>query len=213
MSAADIVSIYAIAAIWAMMMLNVALSIGGYIYIYRCNKTDGSIPPPDGKYPMVSVLVPAHNEALVLKRTVQALLNFDYPKDRYEIIVVNDNSSDNTEEIMADLAASHPESRLMCISTDKVVGGTGKSNALNIGFSVAKGTVIAIYDADNTPEPKALRLLVENLMTDDKLGAVIGKFRTRNRNASILSCNRRTDKYHRNTKPRYIRRACRSLLP
>ena len=47
--------------------------------------------------------------------------------------------------------------------------------------------MIAIYDADNTPEPKALRLLVENLMADDKLGAVIGKFRTRNRNASMLS--------------------------
>lgn len=186
MSAADIISIYAIAAIWAMMLLNVALSVGGFIYIYRCNQTDGHV-PIQGEYPMVSVLVPAHNEALVLNRTVQALLNFDYPKDRYEIIVINDNSSDNTEEIMEKLAREHPENRLMCISTDKVVGGTGKSNALNIGFSVAKGTVIAIYDADNTPEPKALRLLVENLMADDKLGAVIGKFRTRNRNASILS--------------------------
>ena len=70
MSAADIISIYAIAAIWAMMLLNVALSIGGDIYIYRCNKTDGSIPPSNGEYPMVSVLVPAHNEALVLQRTV-----------------------------------------------------------------------------------------------------------------------------------------------
>lgn len=68
-----------------------------------------------------------------------------------------------------------------------MVGGTGKSNALNIGYSIAKGSVIAIYDADNTPEKPALRLLVENLMADEKLGAVIGKFRTRNRNASILS--------------------------
>ncbi len=187
MSAAEIVSIYAIAAIWAMMILNVVLSVGGFIYIYRCNRTDGSKPIPGGEYPMVSVLVPAHNEALVLKRTVRALLNFDYPKDRYEIIVINDNSTDNTEELMAEIAASAPDNRLICISTDKAVGGTGKSNALNIGFSVAKGTVIAIYDADNTPEPKALRLLVENLLSDDKLGAVIGKFRTRNRNASILS--------------------------
>ena len=188
MSFADIVSIYAIAAIWGMMLLNVALSIGGFIYIYRCNRTDGSLPLPDGQeYPMVSVLVPAHNEALVLKRTVQSLLNFDYPRNRFEIIVINDNSTDETENILAGLAARYPESRLMCISTDKVVGGTGKSNALNIGFSVASGSVIAIYDADNTPEPKALRLLVENLMADDKLGAVIGKFRTRNRNASMLS--------------------------
>ncbi len=186
MSASEIISIYAIAAIWAMMLLNVALSIGGYIYIYRCNQRDASI-PIQGEYPMVSILVPAHNEGLVIKHTLQALLNFDYPRDRYEIIVVNDNSTDNTEEIFSELAAAHPQNRMICISTDKAVGGTGKSRALNIGFSVAKGSVIAIYDADNTPEPKALRLLVENLMADDKIGAVIGKFRTRNRNASILS--------------------------
>ena len=186
MSAADIISIYAIIAIWAMMLLNVVLSIGGYIYIYRSNQTGGSI-PIEGEYPLVSVLVPAHNEALVLKRTVKALVGFDYPKDRYEIIVINDNSSDNTEEIMAELAATYPDHRIICISTDSVVGGSGKSNALNIGFSVAKGSVIAIYDADNTPEAPALRYLVENLMADEKAGAVIGKFRTRNRNATILS--------------------------
>lgn len=187
MSASEIISIYAIAAIWFMMMLNVMLSIGGYIYIYRCNQSDGHIPLEHDEYPMVSVLVPAHNEALVLQRTVRSLLNFDYPKDKFEIIVINDNSSDDTEDILSDLAAEFPENRLMCVSTDKVVGGTGKSNALNIGFSVAAGSMIAIYDADNTPEPKALRLLVENLVADPKAGAVIGKFRTRNRNASILS--------------------------
>ena len=187
MSAADILSIYAIVAIWSMMILNVILSIGGYIYIYRCNKTDGHIPMAPEAYPMVSILVPAHNEALVLERTVKALLNFDYPEDKYEVIVINDNSTDNTVEIMSRIASAYPSKRLICISTDNVVGGTGKSNALNIGFSVAKGNVIAIYDADNTPEKGALRLLVENLMADDKLGAVIGKFRTRNRNASLLS--------------------------
>ncbi len=76
---------------------------------------------------------------------------------------------------------------LIVINTDNIMGGKGKSNALNIALSVAKGTVIAIYDADNTPAPDALRILVENLMKDDKLGAVIGKFRTRNRNASLLT--------------------------
>ena len=187
MTAAEIISIYAIAAIWFMMLLNVVLSIGGFIYIYRCNQSDGHIPLADDEYPMVSVLVPAHNEGLVVQRTVRSLLNFDYPDEKYEIIVINDNSSDDTESIIADLAAEFPQNRLMCISTDKVVGGTGKSNALNIGFSAAKGSVIAIYDADNTPEPGALRLLVENLVADPKAGAVIGKFRTRNRNASILS--------------------------
>ena len=153
----------------------------------QCNRTDGCILLKDGKYPMVSILVPAHNEALVLQRTVTALLEFDYPKDRYEIIVINDNSTDNTVAIMSDMAQKHSDQRLICISTDAVVGGRGKSNALNIGFSIASGSVIAIYDADNTPEKKALRILVENLISDEHLGAVIGKFKTRNRNASILS--------------------------
>ena len=186
-SAADLISLYAIIAIWAIMALNVALSIGGVAYMLQCNRTDGCILLKDGKYPMVSILVPAHNEALVLQRTVTALLEFDYPKDRYEIIVINDNSTDNTVAIMSDMAQKHSDQRLICISTDAVVGGRGKSNALNIGFSIASGSVIAIYDADNTPEKKALRILVENLISDEHLGAVIGKFKTRNRNASILS--------------------------
>ncbi len=70
MSAAEIIALYSIAAIWFMMILNVILSIGGFIYIYRCNKSDGSVPMEKDDYPVVSILVQAHNEALVLKRTV-----------------------------------------------------------------------------------------------------------------------------------------------
>lgn len=185
MTVIDIVSLYAIISIWLLMILNVILSIGGFIYYMKVEKTDGRIPLK--QYPMVSILVPAHNESLVIVRTVRALMNFTYPKDRYEIIVINDNSSDDTTEKLEEIQREFPDRKLIVISTGPEVGGTGKSNALNIGFSVSTGEVIAIYDADNTPEPNALIILVENLMADDKLGAVIGKFRTRNRNASILS--------------------------
>lgn len=185
MSFVDALSLYAIISIWLLMIINVILSIGGFIYYMKVGKTDGRIPLKE--YPMVSILVPAHNESLVITRTVRALLNFHYPKDRFEVIVINDNSSDDTAEKLEEIQKEIPEGRLIVISTGKEVGGTGKSNALNIGFSLAKGDVIAIYDADNTPEPEALIILVENLMADDKIGAVIGKFRTRNRNASILS--------------------------
>lgn len=185
MSLTDYLSLYAIIAIWGLMFLNIFLSIGGFIYMVRVNKTDGRIPLRE--YPMVSIMVPAHNEGIVIRRTVEALLNFDYPKDRYEIIVINDNSTDNSAEILKQIQDENPDRNLIAISTDNVVGGKGKSNALNIALSVAQGSVIAIYDADNTPAPNALIILVENLMANDKLGAVIGKFRTRNRNASILT--------------------------
>lgn len=185
MSLIDALSLYAIISIWLLMIMNAILSIGGFIYYMKVEKKGRGAPLEE--YPTVSILVPAHNEALVIVRTVRALLNMEYPKDRYEVIVINDNSSDDTAEKLEELQGEFPDRKLIVISTGPEVGGKGKSNALNIGFSVSTGEVIAIYDADNTPESDALAILVENLMEDDKIGAVIGKFRTRNRNASLLS--------------------------
>lgn len=185
MTVVDGIALYAIVAIWVLMIINIVLSIGGFIYYMNVYKDNGHIPLRE--YPMVTIMVPAHNESIVIRRTVQALLKFDYPQDKYEIIVINDNSSDDSAEVLANIQKENPARMLTIINTDSVTGGKGKSNALNIGFQQAKGSVISIYDADNTPQPDALRLLVENLMADEKLGAVIGKFRTRNRNASILT--------------------------
>lgn len=185
MTFVDALSLYAIISIWLLMIMNAVLSIGGFIYYMKVEKK-GRGKPLD-EYPTVSIMVPAHNESLVIVRTVRALLNMEYPKDRYEIIVINDNSTDDSAEKLEELQREFPDRRLIVISTGPEVGGKGKSNALNIGFSVSTGEVIAIYDADNTPESDALAILVENLMEDDKIGAVIGKFRTRNRNASLLS--------------------------
>lgn len=185
MTLIDAVSLYAIISIWLLMIMNAVLSVGGFVYYMQVDKKGRGKPLQE--YPMVSILVPAHDEAVVITRTVRALLGLEYPKDRYEIIVINDNSTDDTAEKLEQVQAEFPDRKLIVISTGPEIGGKGKSNALNIGFSVSTGDVIAIYDADNTPQPDALAILVETLMEDDKLGAVIGKFRTRNRNASLLS--------------------------
>lgn len=185
MSLVDVLALYSIFAIWGLMFVNIFLSIGGFIYILRINRTDGRIPLKE--YPMVTIMVPAHNEAIVIKKTMEALLKFDYPRDKYEIIVINDNSTDNSAEVLKEIQMSNPEHKIVVINTDNIVGGKGKSNALNIALSIAEGSVIAVYDADNTPERQALKILVENLMADEKLGAVIGKFRTRNKYASLLT--------------------------
>lgn len=185
MTLVDVLALYSIFAIWGLMFVNIFLSIGGFIYILRINRTDGRIPLKE--YPMVTIMVPAHNEAIVIKKTMEALLKFDYPRDKYEIIVINDNSSDNSAEVLKEIQMSNPNHKIVVINTDNIVGGKGKSNALNIALSIAVGSVIAVYDADNTPEKQALKILVENLMADEKLGAVIGKFRTRNKYASLLT--------------------------
>lgn len=185
MSFVDVLALYSIFAIWGLLFINIVLSIGGFFYIMRMNRTNGHI--AISEYPMVTIMVPAHNESIVIKKTMNALLKLDYPEDNYEIIVINDNSTDDSANVLQDIQHNNPGSKIIVINTDNVVGGKGKSNALNIALSVASGTVIAVYDADNTPEKQALKILVENLMSDDKLGAVIGKFRTRNKYASLLT--------------------------
>lgn len=175
----------AILAIWLILIVNIILTIAGYLDYLRWAKTPKPQLPKTA--PFVSIMVPAHNEGIVIVKTVQALLALDYPQDRYEIIVINDNSSDNSADLLKNLQQMNPTRALTVINTDKVTGGKGKSNALNIGLKQAKGNIISIYDADNTPEHAALRYLVAELLLDDKVGAVIGKFRTRNKNATLLT--------------------------
>ncbi|GIP22633.1 glycosyltransferase [Paenibacillus sp. J22TS3] len=185
MTAADILMLIAVVSIWSLLLVNVVLIIAGYLY-YMENE-NREVPPLPEEVPFVTLMVPAHNEGKVITQTVEALLALDYPHDRYEIIVINDNSSDNSSELLAKLQAKYPARQLVVINTDNITGGKGKSNALNIGFQRSRGEFIAIYDADNTPEKTALRYLVAELSHDPTLGAVIGKFRTRNRFASLLT--------------------------
>ncbi|NMM51895.1 glycosyltransferase [Paenibacillus aquistagni] len=185
MTVADILMMIAVVSIWSLLLVNVVLIIAGYLYYIENEKRE--VPPLPEDAPFVTIMVPAHNEGKVITQTVESLLRLDYPHDRYEIIVINDNSSDNSSELLAKLQDKNPTRNLIIINTDNVTGGKGKSNALNIGFKQSKGEYIAIYDADNTPEKTALRYLVSEITHDPSLGAVIGKFRTRNRNASLLT--------------------------
>lgn len=185
MSWLDVLVFIAILVIWGILVVNLILTMAGYWRYLKLARTP--TPQLPEQAPFVSIMVPAHNEGVVIVRTVLSLLNFDYPHDRYEILVINDNSSDNSAELLAQIQQTYSERNLTVINTDAETGGKGKSNALNIALAQAKGTVISVYDADNTPERDALRILVAELLQDDQYGAVIGKFRTRNKNASLLT--------------------------
>lgn len=183
----DIFFLIAILAIWLILIVNVILTIAGYIYYLRWSHWPKPSISGLKEVPFVSIMVPAHNEGIVIVKTVLSLLQFDYPHDRYEIIVINDNSSDNSADLLRNLQQLNPDRNLEVINTDAKTGGKGKSNALNIGLKKAKGSIISIYDADNTPEHGALRYLVGELMSNKQYGAVIGKFRTRNKDATMLT--------------------------
>lgn len=184
LSLVDYFFLFSLISIWAILLINIILAISGYIYYLKNLKfKDERL----DEYPFVSILVPAHNEGKVIGKTVESLLSLDYPIDKMELLVINDNSSDNSKDILQSIKNRHSKYNFTIINTDNITGGKGKSNALNIGYQVAKGDFIAIYDADNTPERTALRYLIQTIVKDPSLGAVIGKFRTRNKHKNILT--------------------------
>ena len=130
-------------------------------------------------------MIPAHNEAVVIGRTVESMLNLEYPREKLKILVINDGSSDATGSIVQEFVDRDP--RVVLFNVPPGEGGKGKSRALNLGLRLVDSEVIAIYDADNTPDPKALRYLMAQLITNKELGGVIGKFRTANKNATLLT--------------------------
>lgn len=98
--------------------------------------------------PFVSVVVAARNEEDNIAACLQSVLHQSYPKDKFEVIVVNDNSTDNTENICLELAKSHGNLVYVRAREDSTL--RGKTNALDHGVSKARGDVILVTDADCT---------------------------------------------------------------
>jgi len=176
--------IFSLVVIWAMLLYNVLLALAGYRYHEQLMSHPVAATVPY-LVPMVSVLVPAHNESKVIEATVRALCAFDYPEDRFEVIVVNDRSSDDTGLILDRLRLEFSVLKPLHVPMEET--GRGKSSALNRGLRVARGDLIAVYDADNTPERSALVRLVAALSDQPEWAAVVGKFRVINARQNLLT--------------------------
>ena len=170
--------------IWFMLGYQLLLFALGFYYSLRSAKEKVRLAGLNLSLPGISILIPAHNEALVIQRTLDAILASDYPDGLLEVLVVNDGSSDGTARIVQQIANGDERVRLINIPVGQ--GGRGKSAALNAAFRLARHEVIGIYDADNQPEPQALRFLAQQLVNDGRLGAVIGKFRAINKDENLL---------------------------
>ncbi|SHJ07118.1 Glycosyltransferase, catalytic subunit of cellulose synthase and poly-beta-1,6-N-acetylglucosamine synthase [Clostridium cavendishii DSM 21758] len=183
----DYVFLFCIMSIWILLLYNGLLTYFGYKYSVELSKYPLEVIKNMNRFPKISILIPAHNEELVIGKTVLSILKLDYPKDKMEVIVINDNSSDGTGRILKEIQDNNKDRDIKVITTNKENGGKGKSNALNLGYNLSKGEFIVIYDADNTPEPISLRILAYTIDNNKDYGAVIGKFRTRNKRKNILT--------------------------
>lgn len=117
--------------------------------------------------PFVSVVIAAHNEEKNIKGRIENLLEQDYPKEKLEIIVVSDGSTDGTNEVVREF---RPDG----IKLLNYNGRKGKPYALNLGVREAKGEIIVFTDARQRFEKNAIKELVANF-NDSKVGCVTGE--------------------------------------
>ena len=118
----------------------------------------------DLDFPEVSVIVPVYNGAATIDACLESLLNQNYPADCFEIMVVENGSTDNTSEIVE----SYPEVRLLHSPQ------RGPGQARNYGVSQSKADIIAFTDADCVADPSWLTELMKGYCDPD-VGGIGGK--------------------------------------
>ena len=118
--------------------------------------------------PFVTVVVPAYNEGVVIENCLRSIVRSDY--GAYEVIAVDDGSSDDTYARMCAIAAESP--RITAVSQENA----GKGAALNTGIARARGTVVMLVDADGLFQPYTITRMLRGF-TDDGVGAVCGNDR------------------------------------
>lgn len=132
--------------------------------------------------PFVSIMIPAHNEESVISHTVETVLKLDYPN--FEIIVIDDRSTDNTASVIKDLEKKYPSKVIPFIRPKDAF--PGKSAVLNDALALAKGEAILVFDADATMDTDFLTNLVYELEPKD-VGAVQARKVVRNKDVNLLT--------------------------
>lgn len=131
--------------------------------------------------PFISILIPCHNEAVVIKETVENILNVDY--ENYEIIVIDDRSTDNTKDAVLELEKKYDKVKALIRDEDAY---PGKSAVLNDAVKIAKGEAYLVFDADARIKPDFIKLLLTKYEGDD-VGAIQARKVIINANQNFLT--------------------------
>jgi len=136
----------------------------------------------DTDLPTVTVIIPMHNEELVANESLENIVHTAYPKDKLEIIPVEDHSEDGTLAILDKYASEfdnvHPYVR--------DTGTRGKPAAMNEVMEFATGEVIIVFDADYLP-PKGIIRDIAISFLDPEVGAVMGRVIPHNVGTNLLT--------------------------
>src|SRR3989338_8894971 len=113
-------------------------------------------------YPKVSIVIPAYNEEKCIEKTLNVVMDLDYPLKKLEIIVVNDGSTDNTDSIVKRVVRSNPAVNIRLITQKN----KGKGAALNNGLNNCNSNYFVCLDADSFVERNALKKMLPYFVND-----------------------------------------------
>jgi hyaluronan synthase len=158
-----------------------SLLVGGYLlsrFLFAAFYGDSR---PLAELPTLSVVVPVRNEEQHIARTIRQALESDYPRDRLQVIAVDDCSTDRTLAVMNEARQRYPE--LVVLGLEKQAG---KRHALAAGVGLATGQIIVFIDSDSFLQADALRHLV-NRFSDPRVAAVTGHCEVENAWTNLLT--------------------------
>lgn len=151
---------------------------GGICFYVRRERHISQEPPSLKRHPLVSVLIPAHNEEETIADAVHSIFSNHY--DNLEVIVINDASTDGTEAVLQELLQEYPRLRLLHLRKNM-----GKAHGLNLALAMSHGEIIVTLDADSMLDERAIEWAVWHFITFPRVGAVTGNPRVRNRSTLL----------------------------
>lgn len=149
-----------------------------FVLYEQAGRTHPCIPPQLPYYPGVSILVPCFNEGQNIYETIYWLDQMNYPE--YEIIAINDGSSDETVKILLELTKKFDKLRVADLTTNQ-----GKAMSLRMGALVAKYEYLVGIDGDAILDANALTWLMSHMLSDPNCAAVTGMPLVRTRSTLV----------------------------
>src|ERR1700682_4286969 len=153
---------------WASVGVLIYIYLGYPLFLVIISRLFSRRSPEPGYTPNLSVLIAAYNEEAGIQEKIERTLALDYPRERLEILVLSDGSTDRTDESVQSM--SDPRVRLL-----HVAGRKGKTNAQNEGVAHARGEVLVFSDATTIYDPQDLLFLACNY-SDPRVAAVSGRY-------------------------------------
>lgn len=158
--------IYIKALLWSSYLISLYFAI--FWFLVLMDKKQVEKTKKLRSFPKVSIVIPSYNEEKNITTTLRSLVNLNYPKNRLEIIVVNDGSTDNTKNVVSRFMAENKAYDVKLINKRN----EGKGAALNDGLRVAKGQFFICLDADSIVTKDALIKILPHF-TDENIAVVL----------------------------------------